>query len=419
MLPTCIRTSAGPQSMVGFSCSGNRLTRYRSRVEHSYAVAVVEYIENFWGFDLSESLARDISLAPDTILAEFLEGWPNQVRAGDPANEPTVIGRGEVRPVLAASWDLARERRVALTMLLYVPSILISADLLHFGWYLDTENFSPSDGRERMRRNVVWLSQVRPLIFDGSIHFGGGNLGYQDWTWREGVIDCLLGASRKAWRGTRLEDAGQGERRNELLNLSQTLIRALGEVAEGRGTAIGLSSLEDAAYRVLLESGHTEQGRSARLARIAEGAVPALKVEATNVVRLRGADSFAEWRSALAGAVREASEVSEQEDGIPRAREIVAAELGASFEGVRKEVEGSPGLSKLHIGWRGIGLGALTGAGGALTTGAPLAAAAAALATGATAAGAVMEGYLTQIEKRARNRALWDIVMSFKELSSS
>lgn len=319
--------------------------------------------------------------------------------------------------MLAASWDLERERRVALSLLLYVPSVSISADLLHFGWYLDTENFSPKEGHERMRRNLVWLSQVRPLIFDGSIHFGGGNRGYQDWSWRESVIDRLLEAPRKAWRGTQLENTRRGERRNELLAFSQTFIRALGEVTEGRGTAVGLSSLEDAAFRLLLESGQTEHGRSARLARLAEGALPALKVEVANVVRLRAVDSFAEWRSALAGALREASDVPEQEGGVQRAREIVAAELGASFEGVRKDVERSPGLSRLHIGWRGIGLGALTGAGGSLMTGEPIAVTA--LATGATAAGAVMEGYLARREELARNRALWDTVMSFRELSRS
>lgn len=46
----------------------------------------------------------------------FLAGWPNKVRAGDPSNEPARLEHGEIRPALGASWDLERERRVALAL---------------------------------------------------------------------------------------------------------------------------------------------------------------------------------------------------------------------------------------------------------------------------------------------------------------
>lgn len=171
---------------------------------HQYAVDVINYIETSWGEALSPALAEDISGASDRVLAEFLEGWPSRSVGDGAALEPPTIERGQLRPVLGASWDLEREKRAALALLLYVPSVSVSADLIHFHWYVNTENFAPEDGRARMRRTLEWLAHVRPLVLDGSIYFGGGNLGYTDFEWRREVFDRLLSARKSNWRGTPL-----------------------------------------------------------------------------------------------------------------------------------------------------------------------------------------------------------------------
>src|SRR5688572_11390733 len=121
-------------------------------------------MEEFWGERLSIELAAEIAASDDRVLDRFLDGWPGRNFKLAHLDEPPRLDRGQVRPVLGASWDLEREKRVAMTLLLYLPTVSVSADLIHLHWYLNTENFFPGDGQARMRRTLEWLANVRPLI---------------------------------------------------------------------------------------------------------------------------------------------------------------------------------------------------------------------------------------------------------------
>lgn len=126
----------------------------------------------------------------------------------------------------------------------------------------------------------------------------------------------------------------------------------LGEVAEMRGTVIGLTDTEAAADRTMLGAAQTHDGQASRLARRAEWNLPAVAVDPSNVVRMRAADSFADWRAGIDAGLQRASEVEAGGKDLIEARAVLSAELEARYDGIRRELARSRVLRGMQVGWR-------------------------------------------------------------------
>ena len=383
-----------------------------------YALDSLDHIRSFWGSPLSPALARTIAAASEATLDSFFDQWPARGFVEEDVRAAAILTRGEIRPILRSTWTLDVERRLAPLMLLYVPSIAVPAELLYPRFCLNEEFIDAQGGRRLLAEILTWLAQMQPMITDGSLVFVEGERPFRDLEWRGQAIDRLVETTARDWAGTDFETLSERDRHTQIVVMSQLLLSNVGDADARRGTALALDRAQRRAYELLLSGAHTTGGRATQLARIGAWSVPALRVDPADVSSVRTDDAFAGWRTTLGYALLEASEIPDSEGAANEVRSLVASELAASYDGVRREVERSNVLNGLRIGWRGLAIGGLLGvAEGLLQTGTPVTAAAVGGVTGA--AGGLIEGFVTHAERRAEHRAVWDLVLAFQETTDA
>lgn len=138
------------------------------------------------------------------------------------------------------------------------------------------------------------------------------------------------------------------------------------------------------------------------------------------LVTLRNnADVFHQWRAALTGALERVAEVPNSDDGIQAATDILRSELDQSLLNVKREAARSSAIRTLVSGAKGLaltGIGAVTGA--VVTTG--LGNPASGSLVGAASGAAIKASesvitYFSGLQERSRARAIWDVMLSFRD----
>lgn len=304
-------------------------------------LAVISSIEEWWGEQLSSGLIDRIAAAPFEHLEEYYLREVEIQGLYQPGHLPP-LSPGELRPVWGEALEPAEiNYRTAAKMLLYVDSVVEDSHRLEPFNVVGMEDARADHEyvRQRIRHDLEWLLENKPLIEDGSILFTAKYRGISHF----GIWDSVAGAGP-----TRSSQAWQ---------MSGNVLAAM----EGTATPIAQSREHEAGYRELL-AGHTiADGRLSELTTLARLPVPSFgKATLKSIVALRAsADDFAEWRQHLRAALGAVSELPESESAAADAAAIVRDELSHSTHALTRAVNESPALSAIRSAGSGLGITAL------------------------------------------------------------
>ncbi|MCC2030894.1 hypothetical protein [Microbacterium allomyrinae] len=376
------------------------------------AIDVINYVESYWDETLTRALVSRITAWDDSELDRFYSGWPAQ--ASEPSGlwaDLPELRRGQVRPIVGAATSPSTELELAPLLLLYVESVLVDAGPLLPTWTLSSTRRHPVKDRWEILHNLGWLAAMRPLVIDGSVLFTNKVVGLHP----SAFVPLMrtIDATKKAdWKGTEFEGVSKSARRDQAYMLASAFAANVESARRRHGTLLALEAVEERLYRLSFGNRESVSARASRLAQLGRWSVPAFRGDASDLVAIRNSDRFAEWRSALSRGLDEISKLSDEVDGDTESRGILAEELAASFRGLEHETARSPVLRSLNVGWKGLAVGGVLGAAEGTLTGNAMGG----LVTGAAAlAGGVIDGYLQAAQKRADAKAVWDVVMSFRD----
>jgi hypothetical protein len=368
-------------------------------------------IEEWWGEPLSKELIERISSAPDEHIEEFFRFAESASRSKLLQPKP-----GMLRPLAKRSTsNLYRANTnlsyidTALKLLLYSDEVAVE-DPIHFL------------GGRGTKSMLTALLMAKPLADAGLVQFIRFPHTYEHpsrtHAFTGGLTDMI-------------QDLPDGE------EIVQEILRFtakqhgydLGAQVFAARWALGLSLLlaeeSPGMFNMLLES--TEETlllphgifrakqaapdlRSLTLAKLAALNLPTLNAGSIWTVR-RSSEEFAQWRTALAAAMRDIDIMSvDDEAWQSEAKNLVSAELRPIQEKLQKTVDRSPALSAMKVGVADLGYAAVGATSGALAGGKISTSLIGAV--GAKGSQAIVN-YLREVRTRRANKAVLDLVMSF------
>lgn len=284
---------------------------------------------------------------------------------------------------------MVEEPTIALRLLMYVPEAVVDARFLEplapieFGDRVDS-----SATREAIGQTLNWMSQVRPLVEDGSLLFTGKGRGLHPsiaFRYRQRLGETLV----SDWASTEIGELSDEDLYVHVMGLAGELGGNLRLAEERAANLVALARHERVAYESVMGMRQIDDRRYSHVQLLAHLDVPDFSGDPRDLVSLRrNADAFAVWRAGLGSALSTVGSLPETEAGLREARGILSSELHEALREVSKESRRSPAIAALRAGARGLafaGVGAVAGAVAASTMGNPIAGAAVGFASGATA----------------------------------
>lgn len=214
------------------------------------ALAVINYVESYWGESLTPALASRIAAWDDSELDRFYSGWPPE--ASEPSGlwvDLPELRRGQVRPIAGAATSPSTELELAPLLLLYVESVLIDAGPLLPTWTLSPTRRHPVKDRWEIVSNLGWLATMRPLVVDGSVMFTNKVVGLHPSAFVP-LIRTIDGTRKSDWKGTEFEGLSRSARRDRASMLAMAFAANLDSARRRHGTLLALEAIEERPYRL-------------------------------------------------------------------------------------------------------------------------------------------------------------------------
>jgi len=374
-------------------------------------------VEKWWGNQFDDNLVAHISNAPHAHILAFAESL-DEIDMQLPEMRPGIL-----RPfVSTAVTDVGAGDRLsaALRLLLYAHEVVLDFDIIdifdgyRLAFYGQQDHLNAE--RERLKNGLFTLVRIRPLVVDGSIRFTPIR--------SRGLHPSLMSPMQDFFE----TDDGRAliEEVHKLRSYpvemndwdpAWAVMFLLGEInaacsmAQRRlGHPLARSSLDALGLRRLLQRPIMDQ-RYASLKTLASLKVPGLNGDIDSMVKIRASETqFAEWRTHLSRALAHVGELSDTEDTIKEASELVSAELSEGLLGVQKATRKSPALKALSGSVHGFAISGVTAATTGAITGNPWVS----LASGM--AGKASDGvltYLNSIRSQRKDRLILDVAAYF------
>jgi hypothetical protein len=304
-------------------------------------------------------------------------------------------------------------------LLLYTPSVMLDARLLHPFSFVPASRHQPwltLDDRETLRWFFNWYASVRPLVEDESIVFDTSSRGTHP-SQSQGVRGTLMAQPASVWAGTSLENLHADDLRQAIGGLTYYLAGPLFWARREVGTPVALTRAHEVAIEAVIGARRYSDRRATRLDLLARLELPNFSSGTESLVELRQAVApFAQFRVDLTRALDDVAALPESDDAVEIAQEIIATELEGSLSAVRAETRRSS-LHGLVAGVRNLGLRALgTGAviAASAVAGDPAGAVGAAAQLGLDSATDFADEYIEGRRSSRTNRAVKDIILSFR-----
>jgi hypothetical protein len=378
------------------------------------ATVLYTHVEGWWGDTLGPTLADAIADAPKYQLREFRDSWPEI-----PYLPLETLPRGVLRPAFPSESKVLEVTSAASRLLLYTPSVMLDARLLHPFSFVPTIRHQPwltLDDRATLRWLFNWYASVRPLVEDDSIVFDTSSRGTHP-SQSQGVRETLLAQPASVWSGTSLENLHADDLRQAIGELTYYLGGPLFWARQEVGTPVALTRAHEVAIEAVIGARRYSDRRATRLDLLARLELPNFSSGTESLVELRqSVEPLAQFRADLTRAVDDVTALPESDDAVEIAQGIIATGLEGSLSAVRAATRRSS-LEGLVAGVRNLGLRALgTGAVAAasVVAGDPASAVGAAAQLGLDSATDFAAEYIEGRRSRRTNQAVKYIILSFR-----
>lgn len=376
-------------------------------------------IEQWWGEELTASLADKASSAPGEQIEAFLEDLA-AVHDGSPPLPKKQLGI--LRPLVGMSMfdqhDSLLKSSVALRLLLYVPEVAIEKDPIDILFWMRGKQLKPPL-LDIMRQTLRRLADLRPFVYQGIVHFtqvGSPTRQHVREGWDPGILDSP--AVRELACRLAIDELGASEMhvRNDDF-LAATLSSyfhsqkvGLLRMAEGTANPLSRSETERQLLSALL-SGQIADDRYSRMSALAQLPVPDFSGDPKLLFQLRkNDDKFNAWRQKLGGALSHVGELPDSAD-FAEASAIVRTELQSALNDVERSAKQSPALQAALQGVVQFGVGAVgAGVSAGVVTGSPVAGL---VAGGSTQIASGVVQYLKTLVARRSDRLVLALAASF------
>lgn len=389
-----------------------------------YGPTVYDYVESWWGEELTDRLAERIAAAPLAHLEAFEEQWPRPRFFSDDHSLPA-LHTGYLRPAFggkALGRDDGGSLQRALRSLLLAPSAVVDVVYVQpFRWLNDgwdsqlTSRYDFDDWEDEMRRRLPGLlglmRQIRPLIEDGSLLLTPMSLDRRDHALFASVM-AITEAAESELEAIPTVEWPEDPETSDISHLT-IVARRLAlpvELARAGLATVAATSPDHGELLAHLLTRQFSDRRESRVETLIRLDIPLLTADLADLANIRRHESaYRELRTALAAALDDVSALDESAD-LALARDVVRAGVHDRLAAVEKAVRASPALTawregSTRVAVSTIGLAAGIGVGAVASPTAGLASGLAAAGTGA------LLKYLETIRARRSNRLLWDIVM--------
>lgn len=353
------------------------------RCPDEWTQSLYQTIEEWWGEELSPSLAAKASQAPGYQLRRFLEDLADQslVYKGSPQLSP--MAAGILRPLVSSNviepTDWGSSGAIALRLLLYSHEVAIQSEPIVV--MLATRHEPINElSRWTVRHVLAQLSNFRPFVFNGILHFTPVHSPARHPAFSGWERDVLANADVRqqaldlaAYLDIPSNEVDDLLLRSLLMHFFTSLKMGLMRMAAGKANLLVRADSERKLLRALLTPA-VDQRRQAAMSTLAQLTVPDFTSDPKLLIALRNSDEeFNAWRQKLAGALSYVGELSDSVD-LAVASSIVKTELTSALSEVNASTQKSPVLSAAHSGFIQFGVGAIGAVSTGIATGNPIAA---------------------------------------------
>lgn len=377
-------------------------------------------IEQWWGEELTASLAEKASSAPEEQIEAFLEDLAAVYNESPPLPERQL---GILRPLVGMSMfnqrDSLLKSSVALRLLLYVPEVAIEKDPIDILFWMRGKPLKPPL-LDIMRQTLGRLADLRPFVYQGIVHFtqvGSPTRQHVREGWGPEVLDNA--AVRELARRVATAEPGASDMHLRDVNFLPAILSSyfhsqkigLMRMAENTANPLSRSEMERQLLSVLL-SGKIADDRYSTASTLAQLSVPDFGGDPRFLVQLRNSDDkFNSWRQKLRGALSHVGELPDSAD-LGEASAIVRTELQSALIDIERSTNQSPVLQTARKGVVQFGVSAVGAVSAGYFTGSPLAG----LVGGASTqfANSLLQ-YLKDLRARRSDRLLLALAASFDD----